>query len=87
MLLLSSILIVLGATLLFANKGIWRHIQLRHETGNDAEKLAQLETEERFLQQQVDLLRKEDRDMIERVARERYQMHRPGEIVYREERK
>jgi cell division protein FtsB len=78
-------MIVLSTTLLFANKGLWRHVQLRHEIGIEAANLAKLEGEEKSIQKQVELLKKEDVATIERIARERYAMQRPGEEIYFEE--
>jgi len=87
LLLISGVLIVLSTTLLFANKGLWRHVQLRHEIAVEEANLAKLEVEEKAVQKQVDLLKKEDPSTIERIARERYAMQRPGEEIYFEERK
>lgn len=87
LLLIAGVLTVLSTTLLFANKGLWRHVQLRHEISVDNAKLAKLESEEQSLNQQVDRLKKEDPATIERIARERYGMQRQGEEIYREEKK
>lgn len=83
MLLISATILVLGATLLFANKGIWRHVMLRGEVSTLNDKSAKLDTEEATLQGRVGLLEKGDEALIERIARERYHMKKPGEIVYR----
>src|SRR5437773_1293983 len=85
LLLITGTLLVLGATLLFANKGIWRHIALKHEVSERHEHLAVLTGEERELTGRVNLLRLEDAAMLERIARERYSMKRAGEIIYRTE--
>lgn len=87
LLLFSSILLVLTATLLFANKGIWRHVALRHEIDNLQEVEAKMIKEEKQVQTQVDKLKAEDPATIERIARERYQMKKPGEVIYRVEKK
>jgi cell division protein FtsB len=81
--LISSILVVLSATLLFANKGLWRHITLRHEVSERKEQLAKLQTDEELVGRAVALLRLEDPSTIERIARERINMRRAGETIYR----
>ena len=83
-LLIAATIIVLSATLLFANKGIWRHMALRHEVGNLQEETNTLALEECGLTARVELLTKEDPMVVERVARERYHLKRRGETVYRE---
>lgn len=87
LLLLSSILLVLTATLLFANKGIWRHIALRSEISGLHEIEAKLTADEKMVQKQVDKLKAEEPNTIERIARERYHMKKSGEIIYRVENK
>ena len=83
LLLISATILVLGATLLFANKGIWRHVILRREVSSLNEKSAALDIEEKTLQDRVELLDKADPALIERIARERYHFKKPGEIIYR----
>ena len=75
---------VLGTSLLLSNKGLWRHITLRHEISVRQDKLTQLLADEKDLQKHVDLLKADDPTTIERVARERYAMKKPGEIIFRE---
>jgi cell division protein FtsB len=84
LLLIAATILVLSATLLFANKGIWRHIALRHEVNTLQDESNVLAAEERGLIARVDLLTKEDPMVVERVARERYHLKRRGETVYRE---
>lgn len=84
LLLITGILIVLGTSLVLSNKGLWRHVALRHEIGVRADKLQGLLTEEKELRKHVDLLRLDDPTTIERVARERYAMKKSGEIIFRE---
>ena len=83
LLLISGILIVLSATLLFANKGLWRHLTLRHEVATRKEQLAKLQTDQEVVECAVTLLRLEDASTIERIARERLNMRRTGEVIYR----
>jgi cell division protein FtsB len=83
LLLISATFLVLGATLLFANKGIWRHVILRREVATLNEQSTKLDVEEKTLQDRVGLLNNGDEALIERIARERYHMKRPGEFIYR----
>ncbi len=84
LLLIFAIIIVLTATLLFANKGLWRHAQLRREISTQQEKQKQLDDEQKVLSKQVDQLKTEDPATLERIAREKYNMRRPGETIYRD---
>ena len=83
LLLIISVIVVLTATLIFENKGLWRHIQLQHEVGREEAKQQQLDSLEKSLSKQVGQLQKEDPPTVERIARERYGMKRPGEVIYR----
>ena len=85
LLLITGVLGVLGATLLFANKGLWRHIALKHEINERKGRLAELAAQEEVVDRHIALLRMEDNSTIERIARERYSMKRPGETIYREQ--
>jgi cell division protein FtsB len=82
MLLVTGILTVLATTLLFANKGLWRHIELQHQISERRTTLAQLQSDEESVSRNVALLKLEDASTIERIARERYGMKRPGEMIY-----
>ncbi len=82
MLFITGILTVLAATLLFANKGLWRNIELHHQISERRSELAKLSTDEESVARAVSLLKLEDASTIERIARERYGMKRPGEIIY-----
>ena len=81
-LLITGILTVMGATLLFANKGIWRHLELSHQIAARQAALAKLHEQESSVLESVNLLKLEDASTIERVARERYGMKRPGETIF-----
>jgi cell division protein FtsB len=83
LLLITATILVLSTTLLFANKGIWRHVSLRRDVSKLTSEDAGLNLEERNLQVRVDLLAKEDPNTIERIARERYHLKKNGEIIYR----
>lgn len=83
LLLIAATILVLGATLLFANKGIWRHVMLRREVASLDERSKALDSEEKTLQDRVGLLDQGNAALIERIARERFHMKKPGEIIYR----
>jgi len=87
LLLITATILILSTTLLFANKGIWRHVSLRRDVSNLTAQDSSLNIEEHKLQARVDLLTKEDPTTIERIARERYHLKKTGEIIYREEKK
>jgi cell division protein FtsB len=70
--------------LLFANKGIWRHVSLRRDVSHLTDLDNKLTKEENLLIKKVDQLSTEDGTMIERIAREKYHMKRTGETIYRE---
>jgi cell division protein FtsB len=83
LLLITGILVVLSTTLLFANKGLWRNVSLHHDIAVRNTELAKLNADEANVSHQISLLRAEDASTIERIARERYNMKRPGETIYR----
>lgn len=87
LLLITATILVLSTTLLFANKGIWRHVSLRRDVSSLTSQDASLNLEEQKLQSRVDLLTKEDPTTIERIARERYHLKKRDEIIYRREKK
>ena len=87
LLLVAGIVLTISATLLFANKGIWRHVALRSEVNTREHEASALALEEKQLSARVDLLAHEEQTLTERIARERYHLKRPGEIIYREEKK
>ena len=83
LLLITGILVVLSTTLLFANKGLWRHLSLSHDISVRNAEMEKLNSDEANVTRQVTLLRMEDASTLERIARERYNMKRPGETIYR----
>ena len=85
LLLITATILVLSTTLLFANKGIWRHVSLRRDVSALQTEDAATVNEEKMLQARVDLLAKEDPTMIERIARERFHLKKRDEIIYRME--
>lgn len=68
--------------LLFANNGIIARIRLEQQKAEMTEKVRQAEEETRKLQTHIKAL-ESDKKTIEKVAREKYGMLRPGETVYR----
>ncbi len=82
LLLITGILAVLTFSLLFANKGLWRHLEIRHEITQRRAELAKLQADEASVSRAVSLLQLGDASTIERIARERYGMKRPGETIY-----
>jgi cell division protein FtsB len=87
LLLIAATVLVLTTTLLFANKGIWRHVALRHDVSVLSERDRSLMKEETLITKKVEMLSSEDVNLIERIAREKYYMKRRGEVIYREEQK
>jgi cell division protein FtsB len=85
LLLITATILVLSTTLLFANKGIWRHVALRRDVATLTREDASLTSEEEKLQSRVELLSKEDPAIIERIARERFHLKKRDELIYREE--
>src|SRR5687767_5310155 len=83
LLLICSTLIVLATTLVLSNKGLWRHLQLRNDIRIASAHDAIISEQEAELKAQVALLRNEDPTTIERIARERYNLKKPGETIYR----
>ncbi len=83
LLLITGILTVLTATLLFANKGLWRSMELHHQIATRKAQLAKLSTDEERVSREVALLKFDDASTVERIARERCGMKRPGEIIYK----
>ncbi|MEI8135279.1 MAG: septum formation initiator family protein [bacterium] len=83
LLLLTATILVLSTTLLFANKGIWRHVSLHRDVTSLSALDASLTLEEQKLNSRVELLTRADASMIERIARERYHLKKRDEIIYR----
>ena len=71
--------VALGGALL-GDHGIPSFMKLRAERRALEAEVRDLETREQALSTDLDALEQDD-DLLERVARERYRMHRPGETV------
>ena len=85
LLLVAAIILTISATLLFANKGLWRHATLRREVNTRESEFTALTLEEKQLGERVNLLAAEEATITERIARERYHLKRLGETIYRED--
>ena len=72
----------LGLYVLFGSHGVIQRSKLLHEKADLGEKIQQAEEEQRRLQAEVKAL-EGDKKAIEKIARERYGMHREGETVYK----
>lgn len=83
LLFITGTLTVLTATLLFANKGLWRNLELRHQISDRKAHVAMLAADEERVSREVTLLKLDDASTVERIARERCGMKRPGEIIYK----
>ncbi len=71
--------IVGGVFLLFSDKGLVRYVELKHQVDELNEKIELLELENKKLEGEIDSLKKKIPSKIERTAREKYDMLRPGE--------
>ncbi len=72
----------LGFYVLFGSHGVVQRIKLQRQKTEMGEKIRQAEEERRRLQAEVKALDGDAR-AIEKIARERYGMHRQGETVYK----
>ncbi|MBM4162726.1 MAG: septum formation initiator family protein [Ignavibacteria bacterium] len=73
---------ILLSYILFNNRGVIARIRLEHERQVMIEKVAAAEQETKRLQAYLKAL-EGDKKTIEKVAREKYGMARPGETVYK----
>jgi cell division protein FtsB len=78
-LFITLISIVGGVYLLFNEKGVIRYVELKNEVDNLNEQIEMLEKENKMLEGEIDSLKKKIPSKIERTAREKYDMIRPGE--------
>jgi|WetSurMetagenome_2_1015567.scaffolds.fasta_scaffold13084_6 cell division protein FtsB len=82
LLLLIAIATPLVGYLLFGSRGIIQRVRLEHQKVEMEQRLREAEAEADRLKQESKAL-DNDRAAIERVAREKHGMVRPGETVYR----
>jgi cell division protein FtsB len=81
-LLFLAVAILLGGYVLFGSRGIIQRLRLEHQKAEMEERLRDAEAEADRLKKESKAL-ESDRAAIERVAREKHGMVRPGETVYR----
>ncbi len=74
--------VVLASYVLFNNRGIIARIRLEHQRHVMIDKVKAAEDETKKLQAYLKAL-DGDKETIEKVAREKYGMARPGETVYK----
>ncbi len=78
--------IIIGILLLifalFSNKGILQRIRLESENAKWEEKVRAAEEEQKQLGEELEAVEK-DKKMIEKIAREKYDMVKEGEKVYK----
>ncbi len=68
--------------ILFNNKGVWQRYKLDREKKQINEMIKSEEEKQKQYQQEIQDL-KTDNKKIEKVAREKYNMKRPGETIYK----
>ena len=74
------ILVLLGtAFLIFNESGVLKYAKLRNEVSSLNEQIGNLQKENKNLQAEIDSLQRKEPAIIERVAREKYDMIRKGE--------
>lgn len=78
--ILASVVII--AYLTFDNKGIIARVRLESQKKELEQKILQAEAETKALHAQIKAL-EDDKQTIERIAREKYGMAKDGETVYR----
>ena len=82
-------LIIFGVLLLviyiygFGNYGLYQYYQLHKEEKSLQTELAKLELESKQLEKEKQLLQKQDPDYLERIAREKFGLVKPGEKIYK----
>jgi len=67
----------------FGDYGIYQYYQLRREKKELQAEIAGLENEKRLLEEEKELLRKRDPAYLDRIAREKYGLVKPGEKIYK----
>lgn len=67
----------------FGNYGLYQYYQLHKEEKRLQTELAKLELESKQLEKEKQLLQKQDPDYLERIAREKFGLVKPGEKIYK----
>jgi cell division protein FtsB len=68
--------------ILFNNKGVWTRYSLKANQKTLQEKIELAEHTNKFLLKEIEAL-KNDKNKIEKIAREKYNMKKPGETIYK----
>ena len=68
--------------ILFNNKGVWKRYNLNTEQKTLQKKIELAEEKNKFFFKEIEAL-KNDKNKIEKVAREKYNMKKPDETVYK----
>jgi cell division protein FtsB len=68
--------------MLFNTKGVWTRYSLKADQKTLEEKIKIAEETNKFLLKEIDAL-KTDKNKIEKIAREKYNMKKPGETIYK----
>ena len=68
--------------ILFNNKGVWKRYSLKVDQKTLQEKIDLSEQTNKFLLKEIEAL-KTDKNKIEKIAREKYNMKKPGETIYK----
>lgn len=77
-----TILIIAGAAFLFFNEyGFIKYLKLQNEVKIIKDKIEEVEGENKALRSEIDSLKREIPAKVEKSAREKYNMIRPGETV------
>ena len=76
------VVVPVASFMIFSNKGFLQRVRLESEKQEINEKIAKAKEEQKLLLEQSKALDKDPR-AIEKVAREKYGMVKPGETVYK----
>jgi cell division protein FtsB len=76
------IIVPVVSFMVFSNKGLLKRLQLEADKKEMLQKIDQAKVEQKLLEDQVKALDKDPR-AVEKVAREKYGMIKPGETVYK----
>ncbi|HIE04912.1 MAG TPA: septum formation initiator family protein [Candidatus Latescibacteria bacterium] len=72
----------IGIYLIFGEHGLWRMWKLKRKERELRREVAEIEARRRVLEEERKRLKEGDPELIEKLARERYGMVKPGEKVY-----
>ena len=80
--ILLFVLIVIGCAYVL-KPGLTQYAERRNEVGRHEAEIAEIEAERARLEEKQKKLEDEDPEMIERLAREKLQLSKPGETVFK----